>query len=198
MSARSFPTRPVEVEDEPVEVEDEDVDPPRRTLRGTLVEHPALVLVTISAGGVTGALARHGLGELLPHRSGGWPWATLLANASGCLLIGLLMAVITDVGSRWRLLRPFLGVGVLGGYTTFSIPMVQAQQMVEAGAPRAALAYLGFTLAVALIAVSAGWTVAHSVPNWARRIRRRIRRVHRRTRGFRRRTRGFRRKGRRT
>ena len=38
-----------------------------------------------------GAEARYGLGVLLPHRADEWPWATLLTNVSGCLLIGVLM-----------------------------------------------------------------------------------------------------------
>ena len=115
-----------------------------------------VVLVVISAGGVIGALARYGLSAAWPHRPGQFPWATFVTNVSGCLLIGVLMVVITDVWSAHRLLRPFVGVGVLGGYTTFSTYTVDIQQLVAAQAPRTGLLYLASTLAVALAAVYGG------------------------------------------
>jgi CrcB protein len=117
------------------------------------------VLGAIAAGGVLGALARYGLAVAWPHRTGRFPWATFITNVSGCLLIGVLMVLITEVWVAHRLLRPFLGVGVLGGYTTFSTYAVDVQQLVAAGAPRTALLYLAGTLAAALAAVSAGLTL---------------------------------------
>ena len=78
------------------------------------------VLAAIAIGGVLGAEARYGLGVAIPHAAGQWPWATFLTNASGCLLIGVLMVVILELSTPHPLVRPLLGVGVLGGYTTFS------------------------------------------------------------------------------
>ena len=117
---------------------------------------PWSVLAAISAGGVLGALGRYGLATAWPHRPGRFPWATFVTNVSGCLLIGVLMVLITEVWAAHRLLRPFLGVGVLGGYTTFSTYSVDIQQLVAAGAARAALAYLAGTLVAALAAGYAG------------------------------------------
>lgn len=114
------------------------------------------MLAVIAAGGALGALARHGVQTALPAAPGGFPWATFLVNVSGCLLIGVLMVVITEVRTAHRLVRPFLGVGVLGGYTTFSTYVVDTQRTVAAGAPATALVYLGATLAAALLAVAAG------------------------------------------
>jgi CrcB protein len=121
---------------------------------------PSAVLSVISAGGVLGALARHGLAVAWPHQPDRFPWATFITNVSGCLLIGVLMVLITEVWSAHRLLRPFLGVGVLGGYTTFSTYMLDVQQLVAAGAARTGLLYLAGTLVTALAAVYAGITVA--------------------------------------
>jgi CrcB protein len=121
------------------------------------------VLVAISAGGVLGALARYGLSELLPHRAGTWPWATWLANVSGCLLIGVLMVLVTDVWPDRRYLRPFLGVGVLGGYTTFSTAMADVHRLVAGGSPGLGLLYLGGTALAAVVAVAAGWFSARAV-----------------------------------
>ncbi|MEU9889012.1 CrcB family protein [Sphaerisporangium sp. NPDC051011] len=114
------------------------------------------VPLAVSAGGVLGALARYGLSLALPHARGAFPWATFLTNVSGCLLIGVLMVLAGEVWAGRRLLRPFLGVGVLGGYTTFSTSVVDVHQAVAAGAPGTALAYLGATVTGALAGVWAG------------------------------------------
>jgi CrcB protein len=85
--------------------------------------------------------------------------ATFVTNVTGCLLIGVLMVLMTEVWAAHRLIRPFLGVGVLGGFTTFSTYIVEAQHALDAGAARLALVYLAGTLAAALVAVYAGITV---------------------------------------
>ncbi len=110
-------------------------------------------LAAVSAGGALGALARYGLAVAWPHPDGSFPWPTFVVNVSGCLLIGALMVT---VGHR-PLLRPFLGVGVLGGYTTFSAYTVEALRL---AAPGTALAYLAATLCGAVLAVWAGATAA--------------------------------------
>ncbi|MEV5574307.1 CrcB family protein [Spirillospora sp. NPDC052269] len=123
--------------------------------RRELAHAPWMTLGAISAGGVCGALARYGLATAFPHGPGGFPWAIFGINASGCLVIGVLMVMITEVLRPHPLLRPFFGVGVLGGFTTFSTAMVDVQQAVRDGAPGIALAYLAATLVTALAAV---WT----------------------------------------
>lgn len=117
------------------------------------------LLAAIAAGGVIGALARYGLSVAWPRQPDEFPWATFTTNVSGCLLIGVLMVLITEARTAHRLVRPFLGVGVLGGYTTFSTYAVDIQQAIAAGSPRIALLYLAGTLAAALAAVHAGVTL---------------------------------------
>ncbi|MET8233189.1 CrcB family protein [Micromonospora sp. NPDC005298] len=135
---------------------DPDVDLRVPADRRELTVRPATVLATIAAGGVLGALARAGLQHLAPHAPTGFPWATFGVNLSGCLLIGVLMAALAHVGGGHPLVRPFLGVGVLGGFTTFSTYAVDVQQALVAGAPGTALAYLAATLVGALVAVGLG------------------------------------------
>lgn len=120
------------------------------------------MVAAVAAGGVLGAEARFGLGVALPHTPGGWPWSTLLINISGCLLIGVLMVTITELASPHRLIRPFLGVGVLGGYTTFSTYSVEFLQLLNAGRAGAALAYVVVTPLAALLAVWAGATATRA------------------------------------
>jgi fluoride exporter len=119
---------------------------------------PWPVLAAVSAGGVAGALARYGFGVAFPPAPAGFPWATFGVNVSGCLLIGVLMVLVADVWPTKRLLRPFLGTGLLGGYTTFSTYVVDIQHLLGAGAARTALVYLAGTLLAALAAVYAGIT----------------------------------------
>jgi fluoride exporter len=152
---------------------DPDVDLRVPAQRFELRRAPWAVLGAVSAGGVLGALGRYGLAVAWPHHGRQFPWATFVTNVSGCLLIGVLMVLITEVWASHRLLRPFLGVGVLGGYTTFSTYTVDVQRLVAAGAPRTGLAYLAGTLAAALAAVYAGVALARLVARTATRRRRR-------------------------
>ncbi|WP_218618097.1 fluoride efflux transporter FluC [Cryptosporangium aurantiacum] len=121
------------------------------------------VLAAVSAGGVLGALARYGLATAWPHRSDEFAWATLITNVSGCLLIGVLMVLVTEVYPNQRLLRPFLGVGVLGGFTTFSTYVVDVGHAATAGAVGTAFAYFLATVVGALVAVWIGVTATSRV-----------------------------------
>jgi CrcB protein len=120
---------------------------------------PWLTLGVIAVGGALGALARQGLWTLFPHRAGVFDWATFGINVSGCFLIGALMTAVAEIRHAPRLTAPFLGVGVLGGFTTFSTYIVEIQQAIKAGAPQTGLAYLAATVAAAMLAVYAGVTV---------------------------------------
>jgi CrcB protein len=119
------------------------------------------VVVAIAIGGVLGAEARYGLGEIVPHAARQFPWSTLIVNATGCLLIGALMVLLLELTSPHRLARPFLGVGLLGGYTTFSTFAVDADRLVEEHRPLIALAYVGATVVLCLFAVLAATVAAH-------------------------------------
>ena len=112
--------------------------------------------VWAALGGALGALARWAVGELLPHSPGGWPWATFLVNVTGCLLIGVLLAVLLARLPRSPWLRPFLAVGVLGGYTTYSTFAVEAVRLTEGGQPALAAGYVLASVIGGVAAVVAG------------------------------------------
>ncbi|MGZ4427643.1 MAG: fluoride efflux transporter FluC [Nocardioidaceae bacterium] len=122
--------------------------------------HLRQTLAVISLGGMVGASARYALELLLPHTSAELPWATFVTNASGSFLLGALMVLVVDRGPAHPLLRPFLGVGVLGGFTTFSSYTVQVDGLLVAGEPGLALVYLAGTLVAALVGVTLGVLVA--------------------------------------
>lgn len=114
------------------------------------------VLGVIACGGSLGSLARYGLGLAIPSRMGGFPWSTLVVNVSGCLAIGGFMVAITEMFTAHRLLRPFMGIGVLGGYTTFSSYVIDTIGLAHAGHYRAAIGYSTVTVFGSLAAVFAG------------------------------------------
>jgi CrcB protein len=83
-------------------------------------------------------------------------WGTVIANLVGSLLLGLLMAFALDVWSQRRYIRPFLGVGVLGGFTTFSTYELDARGLIASGHAGLALAYVAGSVVAALVAVTVG------------------------------------------
>lgn len=113
------------------------------------------VLAAMAAGGVLGALARHALLAASPQRPDSVDWTVVLVNMVGCALIGVLMEVLERRPGSHPLLRPFLGTGVLGGYTTFSASATDAAAALAAHRPEAALLALAANLAGALAAAGA-------------------------------------------
>ena len=124
------------------------------------------VLAAIAAGGAVGAAVRYLIGQTWPIPAGAFPTSTLAINVLGCALIGVLMVLITEVWSRQRLLRPFLGTGVLGGFTTFSTYTVDIQRLVAGAHIDTALLYLAVTPIGALLAVWGTATITRRLVNW--------------------------------
>jgi fluoride exporter len=131
--------------------------------------HDPVIIGAIAAGGAIGAAARYLVGLGCPTPSGGFPVSTLVINVVGCGLIGILMVVVTDVLTRQRLLRPFLGTGVLGGFTTFSTYAVDIQQLVTGRHAGIALLYLATTVLGALLAVRATVSATRALITWRTR-----------------------------
>jgi CrcB protein len=131
--------------------------PPASSRPASPLRGQAPVLAVVSLGGVIGACARYGAGLLWPTgpatASGAFPWTTLVVNALGCAVIGVFMVVITEIRPAHRLVRPFFGTGVLGGFTTFSTYAVDVQRLVDHGSAGRALAYLVATPLAALLSV---------------------------------------------
>lgn len=150
---------------------DSDVDLGSPSQRDELLGHPAAVLGVISVGGAVGALARYGIAVGVPHSPTGFPVSTLIINVAGSLLLGALMALLGQVRYAHPLVRPFVGVGVLGGFTTFSTYAVDAQQLIVASRPGVALLYLGAAVLLGLAAVAVGAVLTRLVlagPWWTR------------------------------
>ncbi|NBM20841.1 fluoride efflux transporter CrcB [Streptomyces sp. GC420] len=117
------------------------------------------VLAVVAAGGVLGASARYAATLAWPAGAGSFPWAVFTVNAVGCALIGVLMVLVAEVRSARPLVRPFLGTGVLGGFTTFSAYAADVARLLDGERAVTAMTYAAGTLVTALGAVWAGASV---------------------------------------
>jgi CrcB protein len=115
--------------------------------------HP---LVPIMLGGALGAGARYGVGRLFSA-----PWATLAVNLAGGFAMGLLAAAVLR-GSASETMRLFAGVGVLGGFTTFSAFSLEGYQMIERGQWGMALAYALASVVGSIAALAAGFALVRA------------------------------------
>ena len=110
-------------------------------------------------------MARYGLGLTVGRLAPGaaWPWATLTANITGGLLMGLLAGWLARGGSHtegWRLL---LGVGVLGGFTTFSAFSLEAALMIERRELATAFVYAVGSVVLSIAALFVGLMIARKL-----------------------------------
>ncbi|MBT2538490.1 CrcB family protein [Arthrobacter sp. ISL-69] len=123
--------------------------------------HPGFVLVVIT-GGVFGALARYGLGTVLPS-PGGWPLPTLIINLAGALLLGVLLEALVRRGpdaGRLRLIRLLAGTGFMGAFTTYSTLALETNALLGAGRTTDAVIYVAATVIGGAAATVAGIRVA--------------------------------------
>ena len=127
---------------------------------------PLLASLYVALGGGFGSVMRYQIGRLVTHWFGPnlfFPWATFTVNVIGSLLMGLLVGTLArhgHGGEHWRLL---LGVGVLGGFTTFSSFSMETMLLIERGAIGVAIAYAGFSLIAGLAAMFLGLVTMRAV-----------------------------------
>ncbi|MDN3351540.1 fluoride efflux transporter CrcB [Actinomadura sp. DC4] len=121
------------------------------------------VIGAIALGGGLGSVARYLLATALPAHQGRFPWATFLTNLSGCFALGFLMVFVLEVWPPRRYVRPFVGIGVLGGFTTFSTFTVEMRGLVAHGSGALADAYALNSLVGGVAAVWCGITLARLI-----------------------------------
>ena len=123
-------------------------------------------LFFVMVGGALGAGLRYQVGRLSFSLFGpGFPWGTWIINLSGGLFMGLLVGLLaraaSPAGESWRLL---IGVGVLGGYTTFSTFSLEAVNMIERGDWALAAFYVASSALGAIALLFVGLGLARILP----------------------------------
>ena len=132
---------------------------------------PLAASALVAGGGALGALARFHSGRLLTDAIGApaadaFPWSTLAVNLVGSLLMGGLVgwlargSLSTQTAESMRLL---IGVGLLGGFTTFSAFSAEMVTLVHRGAALQALGYGATSLMAGMAAIILGLVAAQSV-----------------------------------
>ena len=113
-----------------------------------------MTALLVAFGGLIGVMGRYGLTRLTLHHES-LIWMTAGINIAGSFLLGLLMA------TSWfsRDLREGIGVGLLGGFTTFSTFSAQTVLEVDAGEPRRALGYVVLSVVGGVAAATAGYVI---------------------------------------
>ncbi|MGN6497323.1 MAG: fluoride efflux transporter CrcB [Tsuneonella sp.] len=126
---------------------------------------PFAAAALVFAGGGTGAVLRYETGRMLTGWLGAatvaaFPWATLTVNVLGSLAMGLLAGFLARFGSAsGEIMRLLLGVGVLGGFTTFSSFSLELMLLIERGQPGAAFVYGAVSLLAGLTGLYIGLIV---------------------------------------
>ncbi|MBV7259219.1 fluoride efflux transporter CrcB [Erythrobacter crassostreae] len=125
----------------------------------SLALSPMAASATVAIGGAIGAVGRYQLGRAVTHYVGvgsGFPWPTLAANVIGSLAMGLLFGWLARHGGASDTMRLFLGVGLLGGFTTFSAFSLEMLLLIERGSVGLAVLYAAISVLAGLAALYIG------------------------------------------
>jgi fluoride exporter len=147
------------------------VEPPSVGLSTHQIPHlPPGVLVAIFVGGILGGLTRYGIGRTWPPRSGGFPWDILAINLFGAFALAVLLVVVMEVLPQTHYVRPALGTGFLGAFTTFSSLAVASDQFFAHGQPGLAIGYITGSFFGGMAAAASGLVVARFLSAKLRRV----------------------------
>ena len=122
-----------------------------------------MTLLWVTLAGAAGAVARFVVDGAVGHRwAPTFPWATLAINVSGSLLLGIVTGAVLFGGAP-DLLRAVVGVGLCGGYTTFSTASFETVRLAQQGRATAALANALGSLLSSAAAAAAGLGAAAAI-----------------------------------
>ena len=118
----------------------------------------------VALGGAAGAVLRYQTGRALtgllgPATVASFPWATLVVNIVGSLAMGLLAGWLARHGAASETWRLLIGVGLLGGFTTFSAFSLEMMLLIERGQPSTAFAYAAISVLAGVTALYIGLIV---------------------------------------
>lgn len=138
-----------------------------RAMAGEL--SPISASLNVALGGAVGAVLRYQTGRAVSHLAGpdnAFPWATLSVNIVGSLAMGALLGWLargTIGGQTAETMRLLVGVGLLGGFTTFSAFSAELVTMLHRGQAGLAFGYAAASLIAGMAAMIVGLVAAQSV-----------------------------------
>lgn len=125
---------------------------------------------SVVAGGVLGTLTRWWVDGLFQSSPQGFPWGTLVVNVTGAFALGVIGVILIERVAHSGHLRTFLGIGLLGSYTTFSTMALEGVQLIEAQRLGLAAGYWVATLVFGQMAGVFGmWLGRLRIPTWKER-----------------------------
>ena len=116
-------------------------------------------IIAVGAGSFIGGIARYIVSLAMKGISKGFPWATILVNLLGCLIIGLLWGFLSrnvSESTSWGL---FLTVGLCGGFTTFSTFSKEALTMLQTGQIWGFASYIALSIPAEIALVALGYYI---------------------------------------
>jgi fluoride exporter len=130
-----------------------------------------LVVAAIFAGGFAGGATRYEIGVHWTT-SGAFPWPTFCINVTGAFVLALLLVLVIEVFPPTKFVRPGIGTGFLGAYTTFSSLVVSTDELAAHHHVGTAVAYLFGSTAAGLLLAAAGLATGRWIAT-RRQVRRR-------------------------
>lgn len=130
---------------------------------------PLVASLNVAAGGAAGSVLRYQLGRAVTHLAGpanAFPWGTLAVNIIGSLMMGALVGWLargTMAAPAAESMRLLVGVGLLGGFTTFSAFSSELVTMMHRGQALMALGYGATSLIAGMAAILIGLVAAQSI-----------------------------------
>jgi CrcB protein len=121
------------------------------------------VLAVVAAGGMLGAAARYGVGQLIHTAPDSFPWATFWTNVAGAFALGLGLILLLENHPHRLRLRAFFATGVVGAFTTMSTFEVETVTLFKDGHAAIGFAYGLGSVVAGLLAASAGIRIARAV-----------------------------------
>lgn len=125
---------------------------------------PLIATLNVAIGGAIGASARYLLGRTLtawfgPANMAAFPWATMIANVIGCLFMGALFGWMARDGNASEQARLLIGVGLLGGFTTFSAFSLEMMVLIERGQAMTGLLYALVSVLACIVSIYLGMII---------------------------------------
>ena len=114
-----------------------------------------MTVALVALAGAAGVLSRYGFTQALG--AGAAPWGVLAVNVAGSFALGVLVGAGASED-----VRAIVGIGFLGGFTTFSTFSLDVFADLEAGRPGRALVYILLSVGLGIAAAAAGWVLARA------------------------------------